>query len=103
MQEFPVRRNLVKGLPQSMVAHLQECFDQEPKQNGSHYRISYGALAFLDITIGPAGKSIVIETESNKEAADEVIIDTNRRFRKFLDLVTGYSTKERVKLAKSVE
>ncbi len=33
---------------------------------------------------------------------DVVIIDTNKRFRKFLDAVTGFSTKERVKRAKSV-
>jgi hypothetical protein len=33
--------------------------------------------------------------------ADDVIIDTNRRFRRYLDGVTGLSTKERVKRAKS--
>jgi hypothetical protein len=44
-----------------------------------------------------------VKTESNRDADDTVIIDTNRRFRQFLDLVTHYSTKERVKRAKSVE
>ena len=34
-------------------------------------------------------------------AGDEVILDTNKRFRKFLDAITGFSTKERVKRAKS--
>jgi hypothetical protein len=32
-----------------------------------------------------------------------VILDTNRRFRKYLDIVTGFSTKERMKKSKSVE
>ncbi len=33
--------------------------------------------------------------------SDDVIIDTNKRFRKYLDAITGFSTKERVKRAKS--
>jgi hypothetical protein len=33
--------------------------------------------------------------------SDDVIIDTNKRFRKYLDVITGFSTKERVKRAKS--
>jgi hypothetical protein len=32
---------------------------------------------------------------------DDVILDTNKRFRKYLDAITGFSTKERVKRAKS--
>jgi hypothetical protein len=103
MQEFPVRRSLVKGLAQSLPAQLRASFDQEPEEVGTHYRIRYGALEYLDACIGQSGKSIIIETESRKDASDEEIIDTNRRFRKFLDLITGYSTKERVKLAKTVD
>ena len=53
--------------------------------------------------MGEGGKTVIIRTESDKEASDEVILDTNRRFRKYLDFVTGYSTKERVKKVKSVE
>lgn len=103
MQEYPVKRNLVKGLPAAMVAHLKECFDQEPEKKGDRYRISHGALTFMEVWLGPAGKSVIISTESNKDASDAEILDTNRRFRKYLDLVTGHSTKERVKLAKTVE
>jgi hypothetical protein len=33
--------------------------------------------------------------------SDDMIMDTNRRFRKYLDAVTGFSTKERVKRAKT--
>jgi hypothetical protein len=53
--------------------------------------------------IGTDGKSVVIDTESDLNASDAVILDTNKRYRKYLDAVTGFSTKERVKRSKSVE
>jgi hypothetical protein len=64
------------------------------------YRISYGALKRLDVKAGAGGKTVMIDTESDMNVTDEVIIDTNKRFRKYLDAVTGFSTKERVKRAK---
>ncbi|HPW11307.1 MAG TPA: DUF5611 family protein, partial [Methanoregulaceae archaeon] len=68
-----------------------------------HYQISFGALRLLDVTVGKDGKTLLVHTESDKDAPDAVILDTNRRFRKYLDLVTGFSTKERVKKSKSIE
>ena len=44
-----------------------------------------------------------MHTESDSGSSDEVILDTNRRFRRYLDITTGYTTKERVKKAKAVE
>ncbi len=68
-----------------------------------HFRITYGALKMLDASCGKEGKTLLINTVSDTGATDDVILDTNRRFRRYLDEVTGYSTKERVKKAKSVE
>ncbi|MDO9549461.1 MAG: DUF5611 family protein [Methanoregula sp.] len=42
-----------------------------------------------------------MDTESEMSENDEVIIDTNKRFRKYLDTITGFSSKERIKRAKS--
>lgn len=103
MQEYPVKRGLTKDLSIRMVDALKECFGTNVNKAGDHYQISYGALQLLDVSMGKDGKTLVVHTESNKDAADEVIIDTNRRFRRFLDAATGYSTRERVKKAKSVE
>jgi hypothetical protein len=103
MQEYPVKRGLTKDLKTRMVTELKNCFGVEPGEAGNgHYRIRYGALKQLDVSVGADGKSIVIDTESNRDATDEVIIDTNRRFRKYLDSVSGFPTKERVKRAKSM-
>jgi hypothetical protein len=102
MQEYPVKRGLTQDLGTRMVDALNECFGAEVRQAGNHYQISYGALKLLDVSIGKTGKTLIVHTESNTDASDEVILDTNRKFRRYLDIATGYSTKERLKKAKSI-
>jgi len=101
MQEYPIKRGLTKDLDARVAAELKTCFGVEPEKTAKGYRIKYGALKRLDVTIGTGGKSVIIDTESDVNTRDDVIIDTNKRFRKYLDAVTGFSTKERVKRAKS--
>jgi hypothetical protein len=102
MQEYPIKRGLTKDLEARAVAELKNCFGAEPEKTPKGYRVKAGALKRLDVAIGTGSKSVIIDTESDITAPDEVIIDTNKRFRKYLDAVTGFSTKERVKRAKSV-
>lgn len=101
MQEYPIKRGLTKDLEARVVAELKICFGTEPEKADKGYRIRYGALKRLDVAIGPGSKSVIIDTESDTGASDDIIIDTNRRFRTYLDAVTGFNTKERVKRAKS--
>jgi hypothetical protein len=101
MQEYPVKRGLTKDLAQRIIAELENCFGAKPTESSGTFRISFGALQWLDVRVGAGGKSVVIDTESNLNVTDDVILDTNRRFRKYLDAVTGFSTKERVKRVKS--
>ena len=101
MQEYPVKRGLTKDLTTRIGAELRNCFGVEPVQSGTLFWISFGALKRLDVKAGAGGKTVIIDTESDMNVADDVIIDTNRRFRRYLDAVTGFSTKERVKRAKS--
>jgi hypothetical protein len=102
MQEYPVKRGFTKDLDTRVFAELKNCFGVEPEKTAKGYRIRSGALKRLDVSVTPDGKSVIIDTESDLSASDEVIIDTNKRFRKYLDAITGFSTKERVKRAKSV-
>jgi len=102
MQEYPIKRGLTKDLETRIVSELKNCFGVDPEKIGKGYRIKLGALKRLDVTAGTNGKSIIIDTESDLTASDEIIIDTNKRFRKYLDVITGFSTKERVKRAKSI-
>ncbi len=101
MQEYPIKRGLTKDLEARAVAELKNCFGADPEKTEKGYRIRSGALKRLDVRIGAGSKSVLIDTESDITAPDDVILDTNKRFRKFLDAVTGFSTKERVKRAKS--
>jgi hypothetical protein len=102
MQEYPVKRGFTKDLDVRTGAELRNCFGVEPEKTAKGYRIKSGALKRLDVSVTPGGKSVIIDTESDLTAQDDVIIDTNKRFRKYLDAITGFSTKERVKRAKSV-
>jgi hypothetical protein len=102
MQEYPIKRGLTKDLETRVATELRNCFGAEPQKTAKGYRITAGALKRLDVTITADGKSVIIDTESDITAPDESILDTNRRFRKYLDAITGFSTKERVKRAKSV-
>ena len=103
MQEYPIKRGLTKDLDARIVTELRNGFGVEPEKTLKGYRIRAGALIRLDVMISPDGKSVVIDTESDINASDAVILDTNKRYRRYLDAVTGFSTKERVKRAKSVE
>jgi len=102
MQEYTVKRGFTKDLDTRIVEGLRECFGIEPEKSDDHVSISYGALQVLKVKTGVGKKTLIVHTESKKDAADEVIMDTNRRFRKYLEMVTGFSSKERVKKAKSV-
>jgi hypothetical protein len=102
MQEYPVKRGFTKDLEIRIAVELKNSFGVEPEKTAKGYRIRSGALKRLDVHATPDGKSVIIDTESDLSASDEVIIDTNKRFRKYLDVITGFSTKERVKRAKSV-
>ena len=101
MQEYPIKRGLTKDLSIRIAAELKNWFGTEPEKTGKGYQIRFGALKRLEVTIDETEKSIIVDTESDTSSADEVIIDTNKRFRKFLDAATGFSTKERVKRAKT--
>jgi hypothetical protein len=104
MQEYPIKRTHIKTLKENVVGKLREHFETEPEESDGFYQISYGAIKSMRVKVTDSGKSILVETVSRTDLEDEqVILDTNRRFRKYLDDVTGYSTKERVKKAKAVE
>ena len=101
MQEYPIKRGLTKDLDTRAAQELKIHFGREPEKTAKGYRIAFGAIKRLDVHPASDGKSVIIDTESDVTASDEVIIDTNKRFRKFLDAITGFNTKERVKRAKS--
>ncbi|MCK9277946.1 MAG: DUF5611 family protein [Methanoculleus sp.] len=103
MQEYQIKRGYTKQLADSMVQSLRDQFGTEPvTSEDGHYTVTYGALQRLEVWSGAGGKTLIVDTEADKDADDETIIDTNRRFRNYLQQVTGYTAKERAKKAKKL-
>lgn len=77
---------------------LENNFPAPIKEDNGKFTIIYGA--FKRLSVGIVNKKLVADSESNKDAKDEIILDTNRRYRDFLEQATGYTAKERLKMAK---
>lgn len=78
---------------------LTEIFQVEPQTNGDKLTIQYGAIKELKTWVDD--KKLFVETQSDLGVKDQsVILDTNKKFRDFLEEATGYTAKERLKMAK---
>ncbi len=107
MQEYEVKRGNTKDLEDRIKAGFSDVFQTEPVMEAGHYSISYGSMKKLEVWAGEKNKTVNVDTVTDAdvlampdEKADVIILDTNKRFRQFLDLVTCFNTKERVKRAK---
>lgn len=98
MQEYSLKRGNKLDL-ERIHECLAESFPAEIKKNGDKLAISYGI--FKTLTVWIQNKKMAVETESDTTVTnDEVILDTNKRYRDFLYKATGYTAKERLKKAK---
>ena len=98
MQAYKLKRGYSPDIDR-MKGLLSECFGTEITDTDGKLRTSYGILK--EITVWIDAKKLCVDTISDTDNKDEnVILDTNKRFRNFLDKATGYSSKERVKNAK---
>jgi hypothetical protein len=77
---------------------LEEEFPTDIQVEGERLLLSYGALKSIEVWV--EGKKLFVTTESSDEVGDEVILDTNKRFRNFLERATGYTAKQRLQQAK---
>ena len=77
---------------------LQDSFQVPVTEEDGKLIVSYGALQRVEASI--VDKKLCVDTTPNPNVPDEEILETNRRFRKFLDDATGYTAKQRVSKAK---
>ena len=77
---------------------VEKNFGAEIKEDNGKLTLAYGAFSRLTVSID--NKKLIVDSESNKVIKDEGILDTNKRFRIFLEEATGYTAKERLKMAK---
>jgi hypothetical protein len=95
-QEFAFRRGFKKDAPKRVIEALKSCFGVDASLQDDECVLSYGALQKMRVRVG---ETLLVDTESKKDVPEEVAIDTNARFRCFLDKATGYTTKQRAKKA----
>jgi hypothetical protein len=100
MQEFLVKKTHVGTFRKEMVTALIELFGINPQEKEGRFEVSFGALERLSVWVCGGGKTLCVESVSRSDAPDAMILDTNRRFREYLERVTGYTARERVKMAK---
>jgi hypothetical protein len=78
---------------------IEDIFETKPAENGGKMTVSFGAIKELKTWV--QDKKLHVETQSDLSVKDEkLIMDTNKRFRDFLEESTGYTAKERLKMAK---
>jgi hypothetical protein len=95
--DYPFKRGYKPDIERIRKA-LEEEFPAEIKQEDGKLSLSYGALKSIYVSIN--GKKLSVTTESATDASDEVALDTNKRFRNFLEKATGYTAKQRLQMAK---
>ncbi len=77
---------------------LEEEFPAEIRQERDRLLLSYGALKSIEVWV--ENKKLSVVTESAPGVADDLVLDTNKRFRNFLEKATGYTAKQRLQMAK---
>lgn len=95
--DYSFKRGFKPDLQRIRKALLEE-FPCDIKQEEGKLLLSYGALKSISVWID--GKKLNVVTESASDASDDVAIDTNKRFRNFLEKATGYTAKQRLQMAK---
>lgn len=97
IQQYSLKRGFSRDIAR-IRSVLEKNFPAEIKENNGKCTISYGAFAALTVWLDK--NMLCIDTESNKTPGDAIILETNKRFRVFLEEATGYNAKERVAKAK---
>lgn len=77
---------------------LQDSFQVPVTEENGKLIVSYSALARVEASI--IDKKLSVDTTPNPNVSDEEILETNKRFRKFLNDATGYTSKQRRSMAK---
>ncbi|MDW7732827.1 MAG: DUF5611 family protein [Methanolobus sp.] len=98
MQEYKLKRGYTADMDR-IYECMNETFPSEVRKEDDRFVTSYGVLSSLTVWI--ENKKLAVDTVSDTSLTDdELILDSNKRFRDFLLAATGYTAKERLKQAK---
>jgi hypothetical protein len=96
IQEYAFKRGFKKDAKQRVVEALRACFGIDINVDDDEYHLNYGALKAMTIRVAD---TLLVDTEPSAGVPEAVMIDTNARFRCFLEKATGYTAKQRAKKA----
>ncbi len=95
--DYPFKRGFKPDIERIRKV-LEEEFPCDIQQEDGKLTISYGAMKSIAVWI--ENKRLNVVTKSAQGVSDDVILDTNKRFRNFLEKATGYTAKQRLEMAK---
>ena len=95
--DYPFKRGIKPDIERIQKA-LEEEFLTDIRNEDGKLTLSYGAMKSIAVWV--ENKRLNVVTESAQGLSDSVILDTNKRFRDFLEKATGYTAKQRLQMAK---
>ncbi|MBX8631219.1 MAG: DUF5611 family protein [Thermoplasmata archaeon] len=102
MQEYDIKKALRDGISlKSIKESMQKEFGEVTEKDG-HLLSSFGALSRIECWLSQK-KKLCVETTGNRNASDAEAAETVSRYNRFLEAVTGYTSKERRKKAMKVK
>lgn len=95
--DYPFKRGFKPDIARIQKI-LEEEFSVQIREIDGKLQFSYGTLKSAEVWI--ENRRLFVVTESLAEASDNAVIDTNKKFRNFLEKAIGYTAKQRMELAK---
>lgn len=92
--EYDIKRGHFKNVEGDGLKDMLTEFFGGYQENGDTLIANYGAMTEMRVKV--LGKSsLSVETKTDTNVSDDVAMDTIRKFNKFLESVTGLSSKQR--------
>jgi hypothetical protein len=99
LQEYDIKRGHFKNIEGEKLKELIESSFGKVEIDNDKYKTFYGALQPLITWV--KGKDVLcVDTNMKTDVPDNEINETIKRYNKFLESATGFTSKERVKRAK---
>ena len=95
IQRYDFKRGFKKDSQKRVLDALKNCFETDViEKEESIFVLSYGALRKMTVEVGD---ELSVDSEADTNVSEDIMADTNRRFRKFLEQATGFTAKQRAK------
>ena len=95
MQNYPVRSSHRANLTAEGIERVARVHFESVTSGPDGVSASFGAIT--RIVARPAGRELAVEVTMNPKVPGEVARETIGRYNRFLEEVTGFSSKERAK------